>query len=203
LEGSVAHIEDVLLWAIAQKGDRYVFGAEVPTSAADASSWDCSELVEWACAKAGVAPRVLDGAFNQWTQCKRAASLISVGDAMKTRGALLFVGDGTGTGRDAITHVAFSLGDGTTVEARGKKWGVGCWPASNRFDFAARIPGVVYAGSSALAARHRDDALTAATLRKGVRTGMADALNGRARRVRGIASWDRYLQALLDAARKH
>jgi cell wall-associated NlpC family hydrolase len=199
----VAHIEDVLLWAVAQKGDRYVFGAEVPTAAADASSWDCSELVEWACAKAGVAPRVLDGAFNQWAQCKQAASLISVSDAMKTRGALLFVGDGTGTGRDAITHVAFSLGDGTTVEARGKKWGVGCWPASNRFDFAARIPGVDYAGAGGLAARRRDDDLTEGTLRKGVRMGMADVLNGRAGRVRGISSWDQYLQVLLDATRKN
>jgi cell wall-associated NlpC family hydrolase len=199
----VAHIEDVLLWAIAQKGDRYVFGAEVPTSAADASSWDCSELVEWACAKAGVAPRVLDGAFNQWTQCRNASSLISVGDAMKTRGALLFVGDGTGTGRDAITHVAFSLGDGTTVEARGKKWGVGCWPSANRFNFAGRIPGVDYSGArnAALAARGPRDALTKETLSKGLRMGMADALNGRARRVRGISSWDVYLQALLDAAR--
>lgn len=138
------HVEDVLLWAIAQKGDRYVFGAEVPVTVADGSSWDCSELVEWSCAHAGVTPRILDGAVNQWAQCKSAVSLISVSAGMATRGALLFVGDGTGTGRDAITHVAFSLGDGTTIEARGAKWGVGCWPSTKRFNFAATIPGVDY-----------------------------------------------------------
>jgi cell wall-associated NlpC family hydrolase len=151
------HIEDVLLWAIAQKGDKYVFGVEVSAAAADAINWDCSELVEWSCAKAGVTPRVLDGAFNQWAQCKKARSLISIKDGMATRGALLFVGDGIGTGRDAITHVAFSLGDGTTVEARGAKWGVGCWRSARRFDFAATIPGVDYGFAGAAKPPLRED----------------------------------------------
>lgn len=138
----MTHIEDVLLWAIAQKGDRYVFGAEVAATAADGAAWDCSELVEWASHKAGVQPRVPDGAFNQWAACRQAGTMIGVVEGINTRGALLFVGDGTGSGRDAITHVAFSLGDGTTIEARGSKWGVGCWTAVNRFDFAARLPGL-------------------------------------------------------------
>jgi cell wall-associated NlpC family hydrolase len=140
----MAHVEDVLLWAIAQKGDRYVFGAEVPLTADDSVNWDCSELVEWSCAKAGVTPKVPDGAFNQWVQIKRANGLMTLKDGLRTRGALLFVGDGTGSGRDAITHVAFSLGDGTTIEARGKKWGVGCWTGVGRFNFAGRIAGVDY-----------------------------------------------------------
>jgi cell wall-associated NlpC family hydrolase len=140
----VTHIEDMLLWAISQRGDAYIFGAEVPMTAQDAKAWDCSELVEWACAKAGVAPAVPDGAFNQWAQIKRANRLISVHEGLQTRGALLFVGDGTGSGREAITHVAFSLGDGTTIEARGKKWGVGCWTGVGRFDFAGLIAGVDY-----------------------------------------------------------
>lgn len=140
----MTHVEDMLLWAMAQRGDAYIFGAEVPLTAQDARAWDCSELVEWACAKAGVAPAVPDGAFNQWAQIKRADRLISVRDGMATRGALLFVGDGTGSGRDAITHVAFSLGDGTTIEARGKKWGVGCWSGAGRFNFAGLITGVDY-----------------------------------------------------------
>jgi len=132
------------LWAIAQKGDGYVFGSEVPLTADDSANWDCSELVEWSCAKAGVKPKVLDGAFNQWVQIKQSNGLMNVSEALRTRGALLFVGDGTGSGRDAITHVAFSLGDGTTIEARGSKWGVGCWTASGRFNFAGRITGVDY-----------------------------------------------------------
>ena len=145
----MTHIEDVLLWSLAQKGDRYVFGAEVALKSDDSAEWDCSELVEWSCGKAGVAPRVLDGAFNQWAQVQNNGGLISVTEGINTRGALLFVGSGKGVGREAITHVAFSLGDGTTVEARGKKWGVGCWPATKRFNFAGRIAGVDYGTSHA------------------------------------------------------
>jgi len=140
----MATIEDVLLWAIAQKGDRYVFGAEVSARVDDASEWDCSELVQWACAKADVVPEFPDGAYYQWKAIKMKGNLIPVTEGLRTRGALLFAGDGTGVGRDAITHVAFSLGDGTTIEARGRKWGVGTWASVNRFDFAGTIPGVDY-----------------------------------------------------------
>lgn len=140
-------VEELLLCAIAQRGDAYVFGAEVPLTAQDGTAWDCSELVEWASARAGVSPPVPDGAFNQWVQIKRANRLISVREGLQTRGALLFVGDGTGVGRDAITHVAFSLGDGTTIEARGARWGVGCWTAAGRFSFAGLLVGVDYSGT--------------------------------------------------------
>lgn len=137
-------VENVLLWAIAQKGDRYVFGAEANASDPDPDLWDCSELIEWACARAGVSPRVPDGAFNQWRSSKDRGLLIPVEQGVRTRGAALWVGDGVGTGRGAITHVALSLGDGRTIEARGSKWGVGSWPAAHRFDFAGLFPGVDY-----------------------------------------------------------
>jgi cell wall-associated NlpC family hydrolase len=140
----MATIEDVLLWAIAQQGDRYVFGAEVSPQVDDASAWDCSELVQWACAKADVVPAVPDGAYYQWNAIKMKGNLVPVTEGLRTRGALLFIGDGTGVGRDAITHVAFSLGDGTTIEARGQAWGVGSWASVDRFDFAGTIPGVDY-----------------------------------------------------------
>src|SRR5688500_7661368 len=129
------NIEDALLHSIAQKGETYVFGTEVPGLISD--KWDCSELVEVSCRAAGIQPTVPDGAYYQWRHC----TPITVAKGIDTRGALLFVGDGTGVGRDAITHVAWSLGDGTTVEARGSAWGVGVWPAADRFDFAGLIPG--------------------------------------------------------------
>lgn len=141
-------IEDVLLWSLAQDGDKYVFGAEVPLAASDSDRWDCSELVEWSCGKAGVLPRVPDGAYYQWQHCNKSRLNIPVERGITTRGALLFVGDGTGVGRDAITHVAWSLGDGTTIEARGKAWGVGSWPSAGRFDFAGLLPGVDYSPPS-------------------------------------------------------
>lgn len=134
------HIEDVLLYSLTQDGDRYIFGSEANASNPNPSAWDCSELIEWSCARAGVVPRVPDGSYYQWKHC----TPISVARGVSTRGALLFVGDGRGVGRDAITHVAWSLGDGTTIEARGSRWGVGQWPTASRFDFAGLIPGISY-----------------------------------------------------------
>lgn len=146
----VAHIEDVLLEAVAQEGKPYIFGAEAKASDPNPKAFDCSELVEWACARAGVVPTVPDGAFNQYAHCKAHDTLIPVEQARLTRGALMWVATdaflktGKGSGRNAIVHVVFSLGDGTTVEARGKAWGIGTWPSAGRFDFAALIPGVDY-----------------------------------------------------------
>lgn len=140
----MVHIEHVLLSALGQSGDRYIFGAETQATDANPEAFDCSELVEWACARAGVLPRVPDGAYYQWRHCTDHGLRVTVPDGIATRGALLFVGDGTGVGRDAITHVAWSLGDGTTIEARGSRWGVGTWSAAGRFNFAALIPGVDY-----------------------------------------------------------
>jgi cell wall-associated NlpC family hydrolase len=40
--------------ALAQIGDRYVFGAETNLSDANPDTFDCSELVQWAAHQAGV-----------------------------------------------------------------------------------------------------------------------------------------------------
>lgn len=156
----MVHIEDVLLHSLTQDGDRYVFGAEVPPSAPDSDEWDCSELVQWSCARAGVVPQVPDGAYYQWQHCNKSRLNIPLERGLTTRGALLFVGDGTGVGRDAITHVAWSLGDGTTIEARGSRWGVGSWPSANRFDFAGLLPGVDYSPRQPLPSEDDDMALS-------------------------------------------
>jgi hypothetical protein len=55
-----------------------------------------------------------DGAYWQWLHTRHLA--ISIAEARRTHGALMFMGDGTGTGRNAIYHVAFSLGDGRTFD---------------------------------------------------------------------------------------
>lgn len=131
--------------AATQRGKKYRFGVEVPhdhRSFYATPAWDCSELVEGVCAELGIS--MPDGAVNQW----RATRRISVADAIRMPGALLFAGDGTGSGRDAIHHVAISRGDGHTEEARGTRWGVGTWPAANRFTFGGSIPGVDYDASA-------------------------------------------------------
>jgi hypothetical protein len=128
-----------------QAGDRYVFGAEASPRDPNPYRFDCSELVEWGCARLGVNPRVPDGAYNQWKHCRP----IPVAQAAGIPGALLFIGDGTGSGRNAITHVAPSRGNGTTIEARGAKYGVGSWPIAGRpFRYAGLIPGIDYLNRS-------------------------------------------------------
>ncbi|MGD9798258.1 MAG: C40 family peptidase [Acidimicrobiia bacterium] len=138
------HIEDVLLESLGQTGDAYVFGAKGHPLDPDPDAFDCSGLVKWACDRADVRPEVPHGAFYQWGHVKVLGRELPVEQALHTRGALLFAGTGVGVGRQAITHVAWSLGDRTTIEARGSKWGVGTWSAAGRFTFAGLLPGIDY-----------------------------------------------------------
>ncbi|MGD9798691.1 MAG: NlpC/P60 family protein [Acidimicrobiia bacterium] len=140
----MVHIEDVLVQAIAQRGDRYVFGSETSPLDPDPTTFDCSELVQWSCLRAGIDPTVPDGAYFQWRDTTERGIVLPVEEGLRARGALLFSGSGQGVGREAITHVAWSLGDGTTIEARGSRWGVGTWAATGRFRFAGLLAGVDY-----------------------------------------------------------
>src|SRR4051812_21640714 len=83
------HIEDVLLFAISEKGATYVFGAEASVREDHPTKIDCSELVEWSCGKAGVQPVVPDGARFQFAHCQRHNTVLSVTRALRTRGALM------------------------------------------------------------------------------------------------------------------
>ncbi len=129
--------------AMAQEGDRYVFGAETRLDDADPDAFDCSELVQWAAAQAGV--QVEDGASAQYLQAKRNDWLVDVETARNTPGALLFSFSSEprpGGGRPAQAHVAISLGDGRTIEARNSRVPVGIFQPGMRFGYAAVIPGL-------------------------------------------------------------
>jgi hypothetical protein len=70
--------------------------------------------------------------------------IIPVDQAIHTPGALLFSfnSDPNG-GRPVQQHVAISLGDGKTIEARGSQYGVDSFDATpKRFQYAAVIPGI-------------------------------------------------------------
>lgn len=145
----MASIEDVLTRALTMWGRPYEFGFEIRRKDPDPEQADCSELVEWACRVSGVRPIVPDGAYFQWVHCGNHETRIPVADGVRRRGALLFMGDGVGFGREAIHHVAFSLGDGSTIEARGEAWGIGSFPTEGRaWTFAGLIPGVDYGAGS-------------------------------------------------------
>jgi cell wall-associated NlpC family hydrolase len=140
--GESGSLQTFLDAAVRQTGDRYVFGAETGLDNPDPNTFDCSELVQWAAHQAGV--EVGDGTWVQYLRLEQQGATISVEQAMKTPGALLFSFPEKPVPGRAYpqSHVAISLGDGRTIEARGRKYGVGSWSAENRFEYAAVIPGL-------------------------------------------------------------
>lgn len=129
--------------ALRQAGDPYVWGAHTSPSDADPGAFDCSELVRWAAARAGV--QVPDGSWLQYLDLKEKGALVPVEQALRTPGALLFSFSSEpepGGGRPREAHVAISLGDGRTIEARGREYGVGVFEAGDRFEYGAVIPGL-------------------------------------------------------------
>lgn len=121
--------------AMAQDGDTYRYGAEVDLNAINPSTFDCSELVEWAARQAGVT--MPDGSMNQLEHVRNAGTEMSVEEALRTPGALLFR-------EGSSPHVAISLGDGRTMEARGTRDGVGVFDgaADRTWTAAGTIPGM-------------------------------------------------------------
>lgn len=102
--------ERMVQFALAQAGDSYVWGGNGP------SGWDCSGLVQAATAAAG--KTLTKPSKSQWATCVNAGVTIPVAEALRIRGALLFNMSGE------PTHVAISLGNGSTIEAMGSAYGV-------------------------------------------------------------------------------
>ena len=125
---------DFVKFALAQTGDRYIFGAEANLKDPNPDAFDCSELVQWACARAGV--YIPDGSSAQNAYCAH----IDVSRGIRTRGALLFIPG----------HVAISLGNGRTIEALNPELGVRQMSATQRsfnWTSAGLIPGMRYGGT--------------------------------------------------------
>jgi cell wall-associated NlpC family hydrolase len=123
--------------ALAQAGKHYVYGAEADLHDPNPQAFDCSELTQWAAAQAGV--EIPDGAEAQYDALRAHGQEISVDEAFHTPGALLFHANPDGS----VSHVAISLGDGRTIEARNSKLGVGVF--DHRGDWlnrAAVLPGL-------------------------------------------------------------
>lgn len=138
-------VDQFLAACLGQRGDRYVLGAEASPADPDPDVFDCSELVEWAAARIRVRPTVPDGSWIQAQHCYQHRTLIPVAVGLRTRGALLFRTPEVRPGVYRPGHVAVSLGDGTTIEARGRAWGVGVFPSTGRtWTHAGTIPGLDY-----------------------------------------------------------
>ncbi|BEP13958.1 hypothetical protein acdb102_22690 [Acidothermaceae bacterium B102] len=130
--------------ALAERHDAYVFGATVSMIDPHPSAFDCSSLVRWSAHQAGV--QVPDGSWLQYLSLKRQGLVIPVDQAIHTKGALLFSFSSApeaGAGRPSHAHVAISLGNGETIEARGRAYGVNEFQATTaRFQYAAVLPGL-------------------------------------------------------------
>jgi len=133
---------EIVNLALTQAGDPYVFGAEASAANANPRAFDCSELVEWVCNRLGVRPVMPDGARAQKNHCQMHGTLIwDIDRAIKIPGTLLFRMGSSPT----TDHVAINRGNGQTIEARGRAYGVGSFSAYNRnWTHAAFIPGVNY-----------------------------------------------------------
>lgn len=130
--------------ALSQSGKPYVWGSSASSSDPSPASFDCSELTKWAAARSGVT--IPDGAAHQYVWLKEQGATMTVQQALQTPGALLFSFDGEPQpglgGEPAHAHVAISLGNGKTIEAKGHAYGVGVFDAGNRFNYAGMIPGM-------------------------------------------------------------
>jgi hypothetical protein len=108
----------------------------------DPKSFDCSSLTQWAARQAGV--KIASTAEYQYMEMKQHHQLISVDEALRTPGALLFYFSVEPTAGlpPGQAHVAISKGDGTTIEARNTAMGIGEWSAKHRFRWAGVLPGI-------------------------------------------------------------
>lgn len=123
--------------ALSQVGTAYVYGASPRPSDADPTSFDCSALVQWAAARVNVSMPRTSG--EQYAACSAAGTTVSVERAEHIRGALLF------EGASGSQHVAISLGNGDTIEARGTAYGTGKFSAAGRpWTGAGLCPGMKY-----------------------------------------------------------
>lgn len=135
------YAETYVRLALTQSGDRYVYGAKEsasdPSPKSHGGAFDCSGLVAWAVRRAG--GEIPDGSEQQYEWCRNHGKAVSVSQALKTRGALLFLGS------PATEHVVINLGNGLTIEARGAAYGVGSWSSTrNAWTAAALVPGFTY-----------------------------------------------------------
>lgn len=120
---------DLVNKLMTQRGKSYIFGYEVNLKDSNPKAYDCSEIIEWGLFQLGI--KFPDGSLAQINACQK----ISVAQAIATPGALLW----------RPGHIAVSRGDGTTIEAKGKNYGVGVFSAHGRFTRGGLIIPLSYA----------------------------------------------------------
>jgi hypothetical protein len=138
MEDTMPTAEQFVQKCLGEIGDRYEFGAEVQpgTPPSVTKEWDCSELVEVKLREVGIASP--DGSKAQEEWCRQNGTICALDEAIRTRGALLFM-EG---------HVGVSLGNGETVEASGSKGVARLSATYNKWTHGGLVPGLTYQGGS-------------------------------------------------------
>jgi cell wall-associated NlpC family hydrolase len=150
-------VSDLLDLLDSQEGDKYIFGSSASPSESDPAAFDCSHLIYWGCQRLGIS--IPDGSWRQYQYCVEHGTVLSIEQAIRTPGALLFYfeGDPMQAERPRNAHVAVSHGDGTTIEARSSKYGVGTFRAhGRRWSHAATIPSLTSDVTGPIARRDVD-----------------------------------------------
>jgi hypothetical protein len=113
-------VRDFLRNASHQLGDKHQRMAEADPKAEDPDTWDSSELVEWSAKRAGIT--MPDGSWKQYDYLAKKGSTVSVEEALRTPGALVFTFpngvSGPGGSRPTGAGVGISMGDGRVMEVR-------------------------------------------------------------------------------------
>lgn len=141
VNSAVTFADTAAAWCLSGGVD-YLWGGGHPGAGKNAhpSGMDCSGVVNWAMARNGQSPS--NNTAATWAS---SVKKMSIADAKKTKGALVFLG-GPGTAH----HVGISMGDGTTAEAR-TQGEVGTYPfsgkGSNAWTYAGTIPSLDYTGA--------------------------------------------------------
>ena len=145
-------IEMILANALSQKGKPYGFGSIANPNDPNPAMFDCASFTRWAANRAGLTPGLPLGSWLQHKMCIERGTMIPLAQGVSTRGALLIsTRDSNGVpcepdkadGRKC--HIAFALGDGTTIEARSSALGVVSSTTKGRsFTTAALVPGARY-----------------------------------------------------------
>lgn len=144
--------KDLLDTASKHLGERYHFGVIAPKNNPNwKGPWDCAEFCSWVVFQVAgnlygchtsSDPAFADAYTGYWARdAKSKGKRIGIEDAIKTPGAVLL----RVPAPNLIGHIAFSDGEGNTIEAHSKNRGVTCAKVrGRRWDMGILVPGINY-----------------------------------------------------------
>ncbi|QEC78700.1 peptidoglycan-binding domain-containing protein [Mucilaginibacter ginsenosidivorax] len=145
--------KDIYQKALTRKGQAYIEGTLAPKDDPNWNGpWDCAELCSWAvyqvanliygCTNDHASPAHADAYSGAWKiDAESKGIIIPVQKAAGIPGAMVLRAPSAALGG----HIVVSDGNGGTIEAKGKNWGVVQDTLDNRrWDYGILVPGIDY-----------------------------------------------------------